>query len=69
MDQRIVAQRHLKLALEFDSKPINAIAFNVDVNAWPDMRCEQVFAAYRLDVNDFRGKRNLQLIIDHLEKT
>jgi single-stranded-DNA-specific exonuclease len=39
----------------------------VDVNHWPNYRCEKVHLAYRMDVNEFRGKRTVQLIVEHLE--
>lgn len=67
LDQRLLVGKHLKLTLEFQTKHIDAIAFNVDLNAWPNHRCEFIEAVYRLDVNSFRGRENLQLIIEHLE--
>ena len=68
-DQTIVGKRHLKLSLSVpgESKWIDAIAFNVDLDAWPNPQKDSIKAAYRLDVNEFRGNRNLQLIIDHIE--
>ena len=41
----------------------DGIAFNVDVKAWPNTQVKQVHLAYRLDVNEFRGKRTVQLMI------
>lgn len=66
-DQRLVGEKHLKLNLLLGNQFIDAIYFNVDLKAWPNYRCEAVLAAYRLDVNEFRGKRNVQLLIDYLE--
>jgi single-stranded-DNA-specific exonuclease len=68
--QRLVGERHLKLVLE---KPgdsgelLDAIAFNVDTDTWPDPDVQQVRLAYRLDSNLFRGQENLQLVVDYLE--
>lgn len=45
---------------------IDAIAFNVDVNIWPDNSIKTVELAYRLDVNEFRGQRNAQLLVEHI---
>ncbi|MCL8607793.1 single-stranded-DNA-specific exonuclease RecJ [Proteus mirabilis] len=68
LQQRIVGSKHLKMMLQ----PINshvmidAIAFNVDVNIWPDNSIKMVELAYRLDVNEFRGQRNAQLLVEHI---
>ena len=46
---------------------VDAIAFFVDKpEQWLGMRsCN---AAYKLDVNEFRGQRNVQLLVQYLEK-
>ena len=67
LEQRLVGARHLKMTLEHEKKTLNAIAFNVDINQWPNYRCDSVKIAYRLDVNEFKGKRSVQLIVEHLE--
>ncbi len=66
-DQRLVGGKHLKLCLSLPDSPvlINAIAFNINTAEWPNHRCQQLYAAYRLDVNEFRGRKDLQLIIEH----
>jgi len=71
VQQRIVGSKHLKLVLGMDdgtSQIVDAIAFNIDIKAWPDESVKKVRAAYRLDVNRFRGQETVQLIIEHLEK-
>jgi single-stranded-DNA-specific exonuclease len=66
---RIVGQRHLKLVLR---KPggvlvIDAIAFFMDQpEQWLGLR--QIKAAYKLDINEFRGNRSVQFILQYLEK-
>jgi len=67
LDQRLVGGKHLKMTLTKDDKMLDAIAFNVDLNQWPNYRCEAVNIAYRMDVNEFRGKRSVQLVVEHLE--
>jgi single-stranded-DNA-specific exonuclease len=67
VDQRLVGGKHLKMVLSKENQMIDAIAFNVDLNHWPNHRCQQVNVAYRMDVNEFRGKRSVQLIVEHLE--
>jgi len=67
LEQRLVGGRHLKLTLNHAEQMIQAIAFNVDINQWPDYHCDQINIAYRLDVNEYRGKRSVQLIVEHIE--
>jgi len=69
VSQRLVAEKHLKLVLfpATGSTLLDAIAFNVDCDRWPDEAVDQIDAAYRLDVNEYRGRRSLQLVVEHLE--
>ena len=68
VEQRLVGDKHLKLKLMKDKKMIDAIAFFVDTDQWPNHRCESIHAAYRLDVNEYKGRSNVQLIIEHMEE-
>jgi single-stranded-DNA-specific exonuclease len=69
VQQRLVAGKHLKLVLGLPGshEVLDAIAFNVDLERWPDDGAQWVRAAYRLDVNEFRGRRSLQLVVEQLE--
>lgn len=67
LEQRIVGDKHLKLRLGKEDKVIDAVAFFIDVKEWPNHRCEQVRAAYRLDINEYKGRQSVQLIVDYLE--
>jgi single-stranded-DNA-specific exonuclease len=67
LEQRIVGDKHLKLRLGKDEKILDAMAFFVDTTEWPNHRRETIRAAYRLDVNEYKGTRNIQLIIDYME--
>ncbi len=67
VEQRLLAGKHLKLMLAKDDKMFDAIAFNTDVNHWPNYRCERVNVVYRMDVNEFRNKCKVQLVVEHLE--
>ncbi len=62
---RIVGERHLKLQLRWPDSgaPVDAIAFNVD-EALLEFKPQQLQIAYRLDINEWRGNQNLQLLID-----
>ncbi len=67
VQQRIVGEKHLKLVVEKDQKIFDAIAFNVDIKRWPDNQAKQVKLAYRLDINEFRGKQSVQLMVEQLD--
>ena len=64
--QRIVGQKHLKMVLQQGSKLIDAIAFNIDPNAWPNLSIKKVSCVYSLDINEFRGQRTVQLLVQLL---
>ena len=66
VQQRIVGEKHLKLVLQKEQQIFDAIAFNIDTKQWPNAQARQVHLAYRLDINEFRGKRNLQLMVEYL---
>ncbi|MEH6638896.1 MAG: single-stranded-DNA-specific exonuclease RecJ [Porticoccaceae bacterium] len=74
---RVVGVKHLKLTLSPVDDPdtlLDAIAFNTvgesDAGAGPGDTVfdlpQQISAVYRLDVNHYRGRDSLQLMIDHL---
>lgn len=70
LQQKIVGGKHLKLVLAFQSDPnqiVDAIAFNVDTQLWPNYECNEVRIVYRVSINEFRGQRSTQLIIDYIE--
>jgi len=67
VQQRIVGEKHLKLVVEKDQQIFDAIAFNVDIKRWPDPQSKQVTLAYRLDINEFRGKQSVQLMVEQLD--
>ena len=69
LQQRLVGQRHLKLVLQEPNTglALDAIAFNVDTERWPNTEAQRIQIVYRLDINEYRGQRNLQLIVDWLE--
>ncbi len=64
--QRVVGEHHLKLELSSTNCAwtIDAIAFNQPPLADPGLRVQMT---YRLDVNEFRGKRSPQLIVETIQ--
>lgn len=66
--QRIVGESHLKLVLQpLDGGDIiDGIAFNTGAEV-PDYTRTGARVVYKPDANTFRGRTNLQLLIDYLE--
>lgn len=66
--QRIFAEKHLKLVLEpKNGGPIiEGIYFNVNLTKWPDQTIKEAKIVYHLDVNEFRGNQTLKLMIRHI---
>ena len=68
INTRIVGERHLKLQLRHpgNNRSIDAIAFNITDEDWPEST-DRVQTVYKLDINEFAGKRQLQLVVDYIE--
>jgi single-stranded-DNA-specific exonuclease len=68
VSQRLVGEKHLKLVLSPAGSDtlLDAIAFNIDLRVWPDLSVNAIEIAYRLDVNEFRGQRSVQLMVEQL---
>lgn len=68
LEQHLVGKKHLKMILREPKslQEINAIYFNVNLDEWPNYRCSKVHAAYRLDINEYNGRRSLQLLVEYL---
>jgi single-stranded-DNA-specific exonuclease len=67
IQQRIVGEKHLKVVVQKNGQVFDGIAFNVDVTVWPNHKTNQVSLAYKLDINEFRGKRTVQLMIEDIQ--
>ncbi len=68
LEQRIVGEKHLKLVLSTagSNRVFDAIQFNADLECWP-ARTRRAHLAYRVDVNEFRGVRTPQLLVEWIE--
>ncbi|WP_250463041.1 single-stranded-DNA-specific exonuclease RecJ [Microbulbifer litoralis] len=69
LQQRIVGERHLKMVVAPAQNPqlaLDAIAFNIDTDTWPQ-QADRVHLAYKLDINEFRGRESLQLMVSYLQ--
>jgi single-stranded-DNA-specific exonuclease len=66
-ERRIVGNGHLKLLLEHPAgRRCEAIAFGQTGEHIPET-CRAVRIAYRPDVNEYRGERRLQLLVEYIE--
>jgi len=73
VDHRIVGEQHLKMKLRLasgsfngDGQEIDAIAFNQMYYVNNNLPA-RIHATYKLDINEYRGRRSLQLIVDYIE--
>jgi single-stranded-DNA-specific exonuclease len=68
LEQRIVGQNHLKLVVvhEQGGEPIDAIAFNIDNNLWPNHRVAKVHLVYKLNINVYQKRSRVQLLIESI---
>jgi single-stranded-DNA-specific exonuclease len=45
---------------------VDAIAFNVETALWPIDDTREIEIVYRMEVNEFRGNRSLQLVVERI---
>lgn len=70
VQHRLLGGKHLKLVLSpagDEQCVFDAIAFNIEAQCWTDCNNWRVNVVYRLDINEFRGQSNLQLLVEYLE--
>lgn len=70
VQQRIVGEKHLKLLLAVDEQKkqlVDAIAFNVDTDVWPNLNAVKVQLVYKLDINVWQGRESVQLMVEYLQ--
>ena len=71
LKQRRVGEKHLKLTVRHHKggPTLDAIAFNVSADDFTRLEgALQAHLVYKLDINDYRGVRSAQLIIEHIMK-
>jgi single-stranded-DNA-specific exonuclease len=71
VQQRIVGEKHLKLLLAADEQKqqlIDAIAFNVDTEVWPNPNADKIHLVYKLDINVWQGRESVQLMVEEIIK-
>ncbi|TXD98337.1 single-stranded-DNA-specific exonuclease RecJ [Psychrobacter frigidicola] len=64
---KVLKDKHLKLSLRYPDVqyPIEAIYFNFDSSEW-DYRAEKVHLLFELAINEWNGKKSLQLMVKDL---
>ncbi len=69
INHRILKDKHMKFLLSSldQSFKIDAVAFNLDQNKLMLSGNETLHVAYRLDINEYRGRQNVQFIIEYFE--
>ena len=69
INHRRVGENHLKLTLSPLPAPqqtLDAIAFNVAAGLWPGDDAREIEIAYKLQINEFRGRQTVQLMGEHI---
>ncbi len=68
LEQKLLGNKHLKMLLRHSGgELVDGIAFNVDTQQWPNHSMDRVRLAYKLDINEFRGKIQLQVLVEAME--
>jgi len=65
VQRRIVGEHHLKMLLKLGNQTIDAIAFQTTDENWPP-QVDRVTLVYSLNVNEFNGRRSVQLMVEHV---
>ncbi|AYA63281.1 single-stranded-DNA-specific exonuclease RecJ [Alteromonas sp. RKMC-009] len=69
VDQRMVGENknHLKLVFrKANGEEVDGIAFGVDTTVWPNAGILRAQVVYQLDINTFRGRESVQLLIEEI---
>ena len=67
LQQRLLGGKHLKMMLENEKGTLlDAIWFNIDVRSFPDMSVKKAKIIYKLDINEYKGNKNLQLRVENV---
>ncbi len=65
VEQKVLGGKHLKMMVMHETGVlIDAIAFNIDGDDWPRHDIDKIHLAYKLDINEFRGRVSLQLLVE-----
>ncbi|VAW98920.1 Single-stranded-DNA-specific exonuclease RecJ [hydrothermal vent metagenome] len=66
IQRRIVGEHHLKMVIKYGELAIDAIAFQTTDHDWPE-QVNRVELVYKLNVNEFNGRRSVQFLVEHIK--
>lgn len=67
LQQKLLAGKHLKLILQSEKgQLLEAIWFNIDISLFPDLSAKKAKFVYKLDINEFRDSKRLQLKVEYM---
>lgn len=66
IEKRIVGKNHLKMQLSAGAFPVDAIMFNIQ-DGDESMARGKVHVVYKLDVNEYRGRKSVQMMVEHMQ--
>jgi single-stranded-DNA-specific exonuclease len=66
IEKRIVGKNHLKMQLSAGAFPVDAIMFNIQ-DGDELMARGRVHVVYKLDVNEYRGRKSVQMMVEHMQ--
>ena len=67
LQQRLLGGYHLKMMVENQQGMLlDAIWFNIDTRLFPDLSIKQAKIIYKLDINEYKGNKNLQLRVENV---
>ena len=62
LSQRLLKDKHLKLKLKKGQQQFDAIQFN-----FADSAPDRIYAAFKVDINEWNGRQDVQLLLEHFE--
>lgn len=66
IERRIVGKHHLKMQLACGAAAVDAIMFNIREGD-EAMARGKIHVVYKLDVNEYRGRKSLQMMVEHMQ--
>ncbi|QLB44603.1 single-stranded-DNA-specific exonuclease RecJ [Mannheimia pernigra] len=67
LQQKLLSGKHLKLILQSEKgQLLEAIWFNIDISLFPDLSAKKAKFVYKLDINEFRDSKRLQLKVEYM---
>lgn len=67
LQQKLLSGKHLKLILQSEKgQLLEAIWFNIDISLFPDLSAKKAKFVYKLDINEFRDNKRLQLKVEYM---